>query len=172
MSRTFNNSNEKRELRSALGQFPTGVAIVTTLAGSRQPVGMTINSLTSISLSPALISWSIDHGSASYEIFAKTKSFSVTVLAQDQADLAMRFATRGADKFRDLEIDFNSAPVIPNGCAWFKCETYRSILLGDHTMLVGKVVGFGTNPIQPLVFKGGQFQQPNQSAYATTRAAA
>jgi len=79
---------------------------------------------------------------------------------------------RGADKFQDLEIDRSGAPVIPNGCAWFKCETYRSILLGDHTMLVGEVIDFDTNPLQPLVFKGGQFQQSGQGTDITTRAAA
>ena len=172
MNRTNKNSDDKRELRNALGQFPTGVAIVTALTENHQPVGMTINSLTSISLTPALISWSIDHGSASYEVFAKTESFAVSVLAENQADLAIRFATRGADKFWDLEINPDVAPVIPNGCAWFKCQAYQSILLGDHTMLVGEVIEFDTNPLQPLVFRGGQFQQPGQIADVTTRAAA
>lgn len=172
MSKEFKSSAKIREYRSALGQFPTGVAIVTALADNLQPVGMTINSLSSISMTPALISWSIDHGSASYEIFSKARNFAITVLAEDQVDLALRFATRGANKFRDIDIDSNDAPVIPNGCAWFKCETYRSILLGDHTMLVGEVVEYDKNPLQPLVFKGGQFQHSTQSTDVTTRAAA
>jgi len=172
MSQQFKNSDEKHALRGSLGQFPTGVAIVTALAENRQPVGMTINSFSSVSLSPALISWSIDHQSASYKAFAEAKSFAVTVLAEDQADLAIRFATRGANKFRGIETCRDDAPVIPNGCAWFKCETYRSILLGDHTMLVGKVIEFAKNPIPPLVFKGGQFQQLAHSTEVMTQAAA
>ena len=172
MGRKFKHEVDVPEYRSALGQFPTGVAIVTALGDNGQPVGLTINSLTSISLAPALISWSIDHRSASYEIFANAQRFAVTVLAEGQADLAMRFATRGANKFQDIEINRNEAPVIPNGCAWFKCETYRSILLGDHTMMVGEVIEFDRNSLQPLVFKGGQFHQPGQSSEITTRAAA
>ena len=172
MSQQFKNSDEKHRLRGSLGQFPTGVAIVTALAENRQPVGMTINSFSSVSLSPALISWCIDQQSASYRTFVEAKSFTVTVLAEDQADLAMRFATRGANKFRGIEACRNDAPVIPNGCAWFKCETYRSILLGDHAMLVGKVIEFAKNQIPPLVFKGGQFQQLAQSAEVSTQAAA
>ena len=172
MSQQFKNNDEKHRLRGSLGQFPTGVAIVTALDENRQPVGMTINSFSSISLSPALISWCIDRQSASYRTFVKAKSFTVTVLAEDQADLAMRFATRGANKFRGIEACRNDAPVIPNGCAWFKCETYRSILLGDHAMLVGKVIEFAKNQIPPLVFKGGQFQQLAQSAEFATQAAA
>lgn len=172
MRRESKPDDEVREYRHALGQFPTGVAIVTALDENRQPVGMTINSLTSISMTPALISWSIDHGSASYEIFAKTKSFAVTVLSENQAELALRFATRGANKFQDIEIDNYAAPVIPHGCAWFKCETYRSILLGDHTMLVGRVIEFDRNPLQPLVFQGGQFQRASPGAEFTAREAA
>ena len=172
MQDTLKVNDNERALRGALGRFPTGVAISTALAENGQPVGMTINSLTSISLAPALIAWSIDHGSASYEIFVNAKRFAVTVLAESQADLAMRFATRGADKFRDLEIDRSGAPVIPNACAWFKCETCRTVVLGDHTMLIGKIIEFDKSLLQPLVFIGGQFQRAGQSLAVTTRAAA
>jgi flavin reductase (DIM6/NTAB) family NADH-FMN oxidoreductase RutF len=158
------NSDRVSLLRGTLGQFPTGVAIVTTVAENNQPVGMTVNSFNSVSLTPALVSWCIDHRAVSYETFVTARNFTITLLAENQAELAMRFATRGANKFRDIESGRNSAPVIPNGCAWFKCEAYRSILLGDHTMLVGEIIEFAQYPIQPLVFKGGQFQplQPDR----------
>ncbi len=172
MSRKFNNRDKIISLRSTLGQFPTGVAIVTALAENHQPVGMTINSFNSVSLTPALVSWCIDHQAVSYATFTKTKSFAVTVLAENQAELAQRFATRGANKFRGIDIIGNAVPIIPHGCAWFKCETYRSILLGDHMMLVGKIVEFAKNPVQPLVFKGGQFQQLAQIAEVATQVAA
>lgn len=172
MRQKIGKNNAIPLLRASLGQFPTGVAIVTAIAKNAQPVGMTINSFNSVSLTPALISWCIDRQSASYRTFSRAKSFAVTVLAEDQTDLAMRFATRGANKFRGFEHHHNEAPVIPNGCAWFKCENYHSILLGDHLMLVGKIVEFAKNPIQPLVFKGGEFQQLVQGTEVTTRAAA
>ncbi len=172
MSQQYKNSDKNNSLRGSLGQFPTGVAIVTALTENLQPVGMTINSFNSVSLTPALISWCIDHRAASYKTFARAKSFTVTVLAEDQADLAMRFATPRADKFQGIKYNCYDAPVIPNGCAWFKCETYRSILLGDHTMLVGKVIEFGKTPLQPLIFKGGQFQQLARSVEIATQVAA
>jgi flavin reductase (DIM6/NTAB) family NADH-FMN oxidoreductase RutF len=146
--------------RNALGQFPTGVAIVTALADNLQPVGVTINSFNSISMSPALVAWNLDQGAASYDSFTKAKSYTVTLLAEYQEDLAIRFATRGENKFRNIDSEGNEAPIIPGGCAWFKCDTYRSILLGDHTMLVGRVIEFATYPASPLIFKGGQFLQP------------
>jgi flavin reductase (DIM6/NTAB) family NADH-FMN oxidoreductase RutF len=171
MSRQFNNRDEIVSLRSTLSQFPTGVAIVTAVNENHQPVGMTINSFNSVSLAPALVSWCIDRQAASYETFANATGFAVTVLAEGQAELAQRFATRGANKFRGIKIAGNDAPIIPHGCAWFKCETYQSILLGDHTMLVGKVIEFAKKPIQPLVFRGGQFQQLAQNPEITTQAA-
>ena len=172
MSHQSKSRNGIRSLRGTLGQFPTGVAIVTTLAANHKPVGMTINSFNSISLTPALVSWCIDHRAVSYETFAKSKSFAITVLAEDQTELAMRFATQGANKFQGIEPNCSDAPVIPNGCAWFKCQTYHSILLGDHTMMVGKVIEFEQNPIKPLVFQGGHFQQLLQSGDAENRTAA
>ena len=172
MSQQFNNRDEIVSFRSTLSQFPTGVAIVTSLNENRQPIGMTINSFSSVSLAPALISGCIDRQAASYESFANATGFAVTVLAEGQAELAQRFATRGANKFRGIEIVGNDAPIIPHGCAWFKCETYQTILLGDHTMLVGKVIEFAKNLIQPLVFRGGQFQQLAQSPEIVTQAAA
>ena len=172
MSNRLENSNQKRELRDALGRFPTGVAIATTLSDSNKPVGMTINSLTSISLDPALIAWSIDHRSGSHNIFTKAREFAVTVLGETQTSLAMRFATPRSDRFKGLEHAPGGVPIIPDACAWFKCETWRTILLGDHTMLVGKVIEFGTNAMPPLVFSEGKFQRVGQNPDATTRAAA
>ena len=172
MNQPSKSIDEIHALRNTLGQFPTGVAIVTALTADLQPVGMTINSFSAVSLAPALISWCIDHQSVGYEIYANAENFTVTVFAEDQQDLALRFATRGANKFQDIEIGGNDTPVIPNGCAWFKCEAYRSILLGDHTMLIGRVIEFAKNPIQPLVFQGGQFQQLVQGMQITTQEAA
>ncbi len=133
---------------------------------------MTINSFSSVSLMPALVSWCIDQRAASYATFIGASHFALTVLAADQADLALRFATRGVDKFRGIEIDDGQAPVIANACAWFRCESHRSIELGDHQMLVGKVTEFGNNDRQPLVFRNGQFQQLAAAEPLPVRAAA
>ena len=172
MSATCKNDEQKRRLRKALGRFPTGVAIVTAISDDNRPVGMTINSLTSISLAPALLAWSIDRGAASYEVFTNADRFAVTVLSDQQAELAMRFATRGADKFEGLEFDRRDAPVIPDACARFQCDSWRSIPLGDHTMLVGKIIDYDHSALPPLVFLGGQFQPAESGLPANTLAAA
>jgi len=119
-----------------------------------------------------LLAWSIDRSAASYEVFTNADRFAVSVLSEQQAELAMRFATRGADKFQGLDLDRSGAPVIPNACAWFHCDSWRSIPLGDHTMLVGKVIDYDHGALPPLVFLGGQFQPAESGLPAKTLAAA
>jgi len=152
------DENARRALRAALGSFPTGVAIVTALAENRQPVGMTINSFATVSLTPPLISWCIDRRAATYETFSRVTEFAITVLSAGQAELATRFAIRGANKFRGIDICHKLPPLIPGGCAWFRCRNSHSLLLGDHRMLIGRVIEYGSNPGRPLVFASGRLQ--------------
>ena len=144
-----------RALRQALGQFATGVAIVTAADPRNRPLGMTINSFSSVSLSPALVAWCVDRSAASYRGFATADRFCITVLADDQQELAQRFATRGADKFHDIRSDAQG-PRIEGGCARFECVTYRRVLLGDHLMIIGRVERFDAQPASPLLFVSGR----------------
>ena len=159
MRNTNSHDNARHELRSVLGRFTTGVAIVTAPGIDGGPVGMTINSFSSVSLAPPLVAWCIDRGAASHEAFVNAGQFTITVLAANQAETAVRFATRGAAKFRDTETARDAAPVITGGCAWFKCNRYRVIPLGDHTMLIGEIREFERQQAEPLVFSGGSFRQ-------------
>jgi len=147
--------------------YPTGVAIVTTACDDGGPAGMTINSFSSISMEPALIGWCIDRSAASYPIFSRCSAFTISVLGQDQQQLASIFATANADKFgaiasAPVDNDATSAgPVIPGASAWLRCQLYRQVPLGDHLMLVGEVTDFVRYSVQPLVFAQGQFGQLN-----------
>jgi acyl-CoA dehydrogenase len=146
-------------LRDSLSQYPTGVAIVTARSDKGEPVGMTINSFNSISLSPPLLAWCIDNHAASFEVFKQAQNFAITILAQDQTELATRFATRGADKFTGPKGSGLKAPIIQGGCAWFHCKTYRQYSLGDHLMMVGMVIAYDRHAKPPMVFHNGQFRQ-------------
>jgi flavin reductase (DIM6/NTAB) family NADH-FMN oxidoreductase RutF len=165
MSKQKGHDDTIHALRSALGRFTTGVAIVTAPGKDARPVGMTINSFSSISLSPSLISWCIDRHAASFETFVNAERFSITVLAAHQTELAIQFATRGVDKFRNLETTGELAPVIPGSCAWFICDRYRVIPLGDHSMLVGEVREFTQCQVAPLVFSGGCFRELQSNSH-------
>ena len=79
---------DPQAFRKALGCFPTGVAIVTTLDATAQPVGLTISSFNSVSMDPPLILWSLALNAGSLEAFRAHGSFAINVLAADQQDLA------------------------------------------------------------------------------------
>jgi 3-hydroxy-9,10-secoandrosta-1,3,5(10)-triene-9,17-dione monooxygenase reductase component len=158
MCRILREPEDTTRLRQALGRFPTGVAIVTTRTKEGERVGLTINSFSSISMLPPLVAWCIDRRARSYSAFRWSDRFAVTVLAADQTELARRFATAGADKFRDVSDDLKQSPIIPGGAAWFECAVYRTISLGDHLMHVGQVTAFESSRREPLLFAQGSFQ--------------
>ena len=167
MCRVSSRSIDITKLRATLGRYPTGVAVVTALGRNNQPVGMTINSLISISLDPPLLGWCLDLGAASREDFSRCRSFSVSILARDQAAQARLFARRGAAKFAALtgadtgarSRETGSGLLLPGACAWIQCRVYRRIPLGDHLMLVGQVRHFQHTDAAPLVFSKGAFVQ-------------
>lgn len=157
MCKLLTQDIDTRQLRKTLGQFPTGVAVVTTVSSEGQPYGLTINSFSSISLTPALIGWSIDRRAGSYAAFAKTERFAITILNENQEEIARRFARKGIDKFRGINHDPVNPIVIPGGSAWFQCQTFQRFLLGDHLLLVGRVLDSDVSNAQPLVFARGEF---------------
>lgn len=151
------------ELRNALGQFATGVAIVTAWdagSGPGRPVGLTINSFASISLEPPLVSWSLDLRSGNLAAFSQPGPQLIHVLSAKQRALAERFATRGIDRF--AEIDWEAGPGgVPrfSGCAAvFECRTHQIIDLGDHRLFVLDILSCmqSPGPVAPLVFHGGR----------------
>ena len=97
------NTTDTRSLRDALGRFTTGVAVVTARGGEGPPIGMTINSFSSVSLDPPLVLFSIDKRAARLEAFRAADCYAINVLAGHQRDLSARFARAPADRWDDLE---------------------------------------------------------------------
>ncbi|WP_196139222.1 flavin reductase family protein [Aliikangiella sp. G2MR2-5] len=159
MCRHLSLPENKIRYRNTLSHFPTGVAIVTCCTPEGDPVGMTINSFCSISLTPALVGWCIDRKANSYLHFARAREFSITFLSATQEAIAQRFATRGADKFQDIFCIPHIPPVIQGGTAWLQCTTDRTLLVGDHLMIIGQVFDFEQSNRRPLVFSEGKFNQ-------------
>ena len=152
----------KVALRQALGAFATGVTIVTTVtAESGEPVGFTANSFTSVSLEPPLLLVCLAHTAASYRAFREAESFAVNVLAADQQETAMLFATRGADKFgpTDWHPGVLGAPLIDGCLARFDCAMHQRVTAGDHDILMGRVIGFSRHEGQALLFHSGAYQR-------------
>jgi flavin reductase (DIM6/NTAB) family NADH-FMN oxidoreductase RutF len=144
--------------RQALGHFATGVTIITA-SGGDGPVGLAVNSFTSVSLDPPLVAFCAAHSSSTWPHIHAAGHFCVNVMAEDQEDVCRLFATKGADRFgsvgwRKAE---TGAPILDGVLAWIDCEIDAEHDAGDHTIVVGRVIGLDTETERkPLVFfRGG-----------------
>ena len=153
-------AQQSRALRDTLGQFATGVTVVTTRDAAGQPVGMTVNSFNSVSLDPALVLWSIDKQSLGYKAFTGREHFAVHVLKADQQHISNLFAGRGADKFGQVHWHAgpNDIPQLDDCAAYFHCRLAQCIDGGDHTILLGEVLEFTANGGEPLLFHRGRYR--------------
>ncbi|WP_440995815.1 flavin reductase family protein [Arhodomonas sp. SL1] len=153
---------DPRALRNALGGFATGVTVVTTRAPDGTPVGLTVNSFSSVSLEPPLILWSLMRDSPSRAAFLAASHFAVNVLAVEQEALCRRFATPRPDKFEGVQwwAGAGGAPVLAGCVARFQCRRSLRHDGGDHDILLGRVEAFDHDPmVEPLVFVAGDFRR-------------
>jgi flavin reductase (DIM6/NTAB) family NADH-FMN oxidoreductase RutF len=161
--------------RGALGQFATGVTIITTRIaderGEPHLLGFTANSFNSVSLDPPLVLWSLARSASSLAIFLDVSHYTVNVLASDQIDLSRRFGSRGRttagaepvlfDRFAGIAWREGSrgAPILEGCCAWFECFNRSRYEEGDHVIFVGEVERCGVDPREPLIFQGGDYHR-------------
>ncbi|VEF46768.1 flavin reductase domain-containing protein [Bacillus freudenreichii] len=139
---------ERQDLfKTIMGNYPTGVTILTTTTESGEPVGLTVSSFASVSLDPLMILWSIDHGVSSLRAFTEGGKFAVHVLAEEQTELCRTFASRDVDRFSacDWKMSDNGLPIIEGAFGVLECETFKAIEAGDHTVLIGKVTDLIVN---------------------------
>lgn len=150
---------DTRAFRRALGNFATGVTVVTATGPDGRQVGVTANSFNSVSLDPPLVLWSIDKRSSSHEVFEEASHFAVNILAADQIDLSNNFARPKDDRFAgiDYETGVGGSPVFVDCAARFHCEKYEQLDGGDHWILVGKVVAFDDLGRAPLLYHQGAY---------------
>ena len=141
-------------LRSCLGRFVTGVAVV-SYDGADGPRGMTVNAFTSVSMQPPLILVSIAKMARSHAALAPGIPFTVNVLGAEQEAIARHFS-RGSDmQVRWLE--GSSPPRLLGTLAHFQCSPWRSYDAGDHTLLLGEVVDFDSREGDALGFFTSRF---------------
>ena len=150
---------DTRAFRRALGNFATGVTVVTAAAEDGRRVGVTANSFNSVSLDPPLVLWSIDKRSSSHEVFEAASHFAVNVLAADQIDTSNNFARLREDRFAEIAFDAGAggAPVLADCAARFHCEKYQQVDGGDHWIMIGKVVAFDDFGRSPLLYHQGAY---------------
>ncbi len=147
-------------LRQALGCFPTGVTVVTTRDADGTFVGVTINSFSSLSLEPPLVTWALSTLSANLRAFETATHFAVNVLADDQVWVSRRFAAPAAHRFHEVPVraGIGGAPLIEGCVAHIECHTHSSQTIGDHVLFVGRVERMRADKRPPLVFVGGRYR--------------
>ncbi len=137
----------------AMSHFASGVTVVTTEhEGARY--GMTVASFASLSLHPPLVLICIEKSVKSHDAIASAKKFGVSILAQNQAELSNRFASRRDDKFDGVAIREGElgVPLIDGAICTLECRVHDSLFGGDHTIFVGEVVDAQTIESAPLVY--------------------
>jgi len=154
---------DPRDFRRALGQFPTGVTIVTTTSPTG-PIGMTINSFGSVSLSPPLIQFSINRKANSIAAWCAAKHFAVHVLCEDQMELSNRFAKPLTDKWAGIRFrpGLGGVPVLLDMLCVYECSRWADYDGGDHVIFLGKVEALTAPDLAsrpPLVFHNGRYRR-------------
>lgn len=149
-----------REFRAALGMFATGVTIVTARAANGDLVGLTANSFNSVSLEPPLVLWSLSSSAMSMSALSTVTHYAINILGANQHDLAVRFASKGLDRFADVayEVGLAGAPLLSGAVARFECFNRSRYTEGDHVIFVGEVERCShIKGASPLLFHGGRF---------------
>jgi flavin reductase (DIM6/NTAB) family NADH-FMN oxidoreductase RutF len=154
-------SDPYRPLKNAFARYTTGVTVVSCLDPSGRALGITVNSFTSVSLEPALVSWCLDDRTSVADAFLNADHYAVSVLAADQEAQSQRFATPDNHAFAEGEGErfATGAPLLEGRIAGFDCRLADRFRVGDHTMLIGEVVHFDSREAAPLVYVGRGYSQ-------------
>ncbi len=145
--------------RRALGQFASGVTVVTTRDASGRPHGLTVSAFCSVSLHPPLVLVCVDHRSDANAGVRESGLFAVSVLAEDQEDVSRRFAAHGRAKVEDFPFveGRHGLPLVPGALAHLECRVRSAHDEGDHAVWVGEVRALSVRPGRPLLHYAGAY---------------
>ena len=158
-------ADDGKAFRNALGRFATGIAVVTAADREGPTVGFTVNSFSSVSLTPPLILFSLDRSSSGFNALANAEAYAVNVLGAEQKDLSDRFASSREDKWEgvDWKAGKTGAPLLPQAIAYFECTPYAQYAGGDHDIFVGEVQAYEADEhAAPLLYFGGGYHRLRQ----------
>lgn len=147
------------QFRQLLGRFATGVTILTVVTPEGRLLGMTANSLASVSLHPPLISVCVDREAEMHEAILRVRELVVNVLASPQEALARRFADKHEDRFEGIGYHLSPEGLIllDGALAHIECERFAEYPGGDHTIVLGRVTGGTTGDGRPLLYYRGGY---------------
>jgi flavin reductase (DIM6/NTAB) family NADH-FMN oxidoreductase RutF/DNA-binding FadR family transcriptional regulator len=155
-----NSEFDSSLFRDVVGRFASGVTVITT-NDEAQDYGMTASAMSSLSLDPPMILICVNRRAASRQAISHARVFGVNILHEDQASLAVHFATPQADKFKALPVSrgIMGCPRLEGVLAWLECEVVEEIEGGTHSVFFGKVKEAAARDGRPLAYFRGQFGQ-------------
>lgn len=158
--------SDARRLRDAFGAFATGVTVVTARGDAGERVGLTANSLTSVSLDPPLLLFCPARTASALPTLRQSRLFAVNILAVDQQAVADRFARRDVDRFGETDWDdWDGLPILGGALANFACSLFAEHDGGDHVVIVGQIERVRSCPQQdPLLYFRGAYRRVHVAA--------
>lgn len=147
------------DFKHCLGTFATGVTVATTHNADNSPVGVTINSFSSVSLSPPLILFCLEKTASPHQSFADNNYFAINILHENQKHISENFTHPINSTWDNIDLVKNTkAPIIQNCIAYLECEKQHSYEGGDHTIFIGKVINLHSEPSNnPLLYYRGNY---------------
>lgn len=161
-----------RSFRDIFGRFATGVVLVTARTDTG-PVGMAVNSFTSVSLAPPLIAVCAAVTSTTWPLIRSNGGFAAMILSERHQDLCTIFSTHGADRFvGEWSATPAGHPLVGDCLGWLDCEIVAGYEAGDHELVLARAAaGAVTASDAPLVFHAGRFAALAAEAVGQGRAA-
>ena len=153
------------EFRLALGQFATGVTVITAERGPGQVHGMTANSFTSVSLEPLLILICVDQDAKLLPLIQTRKRFGVNILKENQQAISEYFAQpeESAEIEQRLGVRYrwtkSGIPLLEEALAHVTCEVVSSYMAGDHTIFLAEVTSVEVYDGEPLLYLRGDYRR-------------
>jgi 3-hydroxy-9,10-secoandrosta-1,3,5(10)-triene-9,17-dione monooxygenase reductase component len=149
---------DPKRFRSVIGSFATGVAVITT-EWQGELFGATVNSLTSVSLSPCMLLFCMNDGSTTGAAIRSRNLFTVNILGHHQFDLPARFTKSDKNRFAGVAVDFSvdGLPLLRGAAAQLCCRVAAIHKGGDHDIILGEVLSGEELTCSPLVFHKGSY---------------
>lgn len=152
--------DDPARFRHVLGNYPTGVAVVTAMAPGDTPVGMVIGSFTSVSLDPSLVGFLPGRSSTTWPQIMASGAFCVNVLSAGQEGMCRDFTAKSPERFERHQWRGASSgsPILAGVLAWIDCDIADVQSTGDHYFVLGHVreLGIEKTGAAPMVFFRGR----------------
>lgn len=154
------NAIDPFHFRQVMGQYPTGVTVITAMGPDSEPLGMVVGTFSSVSLDPPLVCFMPGREAGAWKAIRESGTrFCVNVLSESQIEVGQSIATRWTNRFEGIPYSLSPGgqPVIHGAVAYIDCTLENVVEAGDHDIVLGRVESLNVlSTAYPLLFfRGG-----------------